>query len=343
MTAPAATLAAALADAARECAASPTLPVERWIRPYTPADTTDRHQFLVMLKPELMRPPGGDPTPPIARVLGLLAAGGVEIGAVRVLSSAFVAEHAVVESHYPALNRIARRGLAGMSPAALDRLDDACPGFRAAGGRVVGAFPLLDEIAELTPFALELLTRNSVVVKLGTGTYAIRAWVDGEELVVLNPFHPQQVAHFTTPGGAIALLECRAGLALPRIRRDLIGATDPAEAAPGSVKGVLYRECASLGLGRVSTRRNGVHVSPGAVEGMATMLRYFSVGGPAIRARDTVFGRRLLAAGLTAETVAWAASDPFVDDPDRPGPLFELTEDLDWADAVAFVTALERP
>nr|QWT72315.1 hypothetical protein [Streptomyces kanamyceticus] len=335
-------LAATIAAAVRQCAAQPLAGTEAWVRPYAPAGHADRHQFLVMLKPELVLPRGGDGSRPLARVLDVLTDRGVEIGAVRVLSSGFVARHAVVESHYPALNRIARTGEAGMSPAAVERLDETYPGFRAASGRVVGAFQLLGEIPELTPFALELLTRNTEVAKLGTGTYAIRASVDGEDLVVLNPFHPQQVAHFTAPGGAIALLECWSELALPVIRRDLIGATDPMDAEPHSIKGILLRERGPLGLDRVSTRCNGVHVSPGAPEGMATIVRYFSVGGSAIRPQDTAFGRRLTEAGLSAEAVAWVAGDPDVESGQHTGPLFELTEDMDWADAVKFVAALDR-
>jgi hypothetical protein len=333
-------LASEIATAVRRCAAEPSAEIETWVRPYTPVASPDRHQFLVMLKPELVLPPSGDSVRPLARVLGVLADRGVGIGAVRVLSSSFVARHAVVESHYPALNRIARRGLAALTPAAVIRLDAAHPGFRAAGGRVVGAYELLGESPDMTPFALELLTRNRPVDKLGTGTYAIRARVDGEDLVVLNPFHPQQVAHFTAAGGAIALLECWSELALPVIRRTLIGTTDPLDAEPESLKGILFREATALGLGKISTRRNAVHVSPGAVEGMATIARYFSAGGSVIRPQDTAFGRRLLAAGLSAEQVAWTAGDPYIESGSDAGPLFELTEDLDWADAERFVTAL---
>ncbi|MFF5563256.1 hypothetical protein ACFY7Z_14340 [Streptomyces sp. NPDC012623] len=336
-------LASEIAAVVRRCAAEPSAEIETWVRPYASAPSPDRHQFLVMLKPELVLPPSGDGERPLARVLGVLADRGVGVGAIRVLSSSFVARHAVVESHYPALNRIARTGLAGLTPAAVTRLDAAYPRFRAAGGRVVGAYELLGESPEMTPFALELLTRNRPVTKLGTGTYAIRAHVDGEDLAILNPFHPQQIAHFTTAGGAIALLECWSDLTLPVIRRTLIGATDPLEAEPESLKGILLREAGTLGLGRISTRHNAVHVSPGAVEGMATIVRYFSGGGAAILPEETAFGRRLLAAGLSAKQVAWTAGDPYIEAGPAAGPLFELTEDLDWADAERFVTALELP
>lgn len=336
-------LASETAEAVRACAADPTAEIETWVRPYAPSWAPAQHQFLVMLKPELVLPASGDGERPLARVLGVMAERGVRVGAVRVLSGSYVARHAVVESHYPTLNRIARLGPAGLTPAAVARLDATYPGHREGAGRVVGAYELLAESPDMTPFALELLTRNLPVSKLGTGTYTIRARVDGEDLVVLNPFHPQQVAHFTAAGGAIALLECWSDQPLPEIRRTLVGATDPLEAEPGSLKGILLREAAALGLGRISSRHNAVHVSPGAVEGMATIVRYFSGGGVVIRPEETAFGRRLLAAGLSAAQVAWAAGDPYIGTGKDAGPLFELTEDLDWADAERFVTGLELP
>ncbi|MEK8174686.1 hypothetical protein NKH77_53515 [Streptomyces sp. M19] len=53
----------------------------------------------------------------------------------------------------------------------------------------------------------------------------------------------------------------------------------------GVVAGIPRRETATLGLGRISTRRDAVHVSPGAVEGVATIVRCFFGGDAAIRRR----------------------------------------------------------
>jgi nucleoside diphosphate kinase len=313
------------------------------IRSYEPAsELGNQSQFLLMLKPEIVVPPAGNGAKPLTRVLQVLTNWGVAIGAVRVLSTEWVRQHAVVESHYPALNVIAKAGLAGMSPMALRRLDEAYPAFRAANGRVLGAYELLAEVSELTPFALEVLTRNLQVKKLGTGTYSIMLRLDDEDIVVLNPFHPQQVSHFTGLGGAVALLECRSALDLPTIRHAVIGATDPRDALPGSIKGILHREQGSLGLAAMSTRRNGVHVSPSLLEGMATLIRYFSVDGYVVSPGDTVFGRQLAAVGVGAEIIKWALGNPYVKYGEIAGPLFELTEDMNRQAAVALIAESAR-
>ncbi len=178
------------------------------------------------------------------------------------------------------------------------------------------------------------MTRNVSVTKLGAGVYAIEVFLDGERVLVLNPFHPLQYEHFTGPDRAVVVLACTSARRLPDIRRDTIGATDPRDAVPGSLTRILLDEQDPLGLSGICTRRNAVHMSPGPVEGMAGIRRYFAPDPNPIPVGDTAFGALLLTQGYPADAVAGLAEDPYVDVTGTPAPLFEVTEDLNWDEAL---------
>ncbi|MFI7110334.1 hypothetical protein ACIBK9_28775 [Nonomuraea sp. NPDC050227] len=307
-----------------------------WVRPYTPPRERELNQFLVLLKPELTAPGGTPATAALARVLGLLAEHRVQVGAVRVVSSGYLSTYRVVEHQYRMLNEVSRGGLPATSAAARDKLAVAYPYAAADARRVLGGHQFLQQCPEVSAFALDLLTRNVSVTKLGAGTYAIEILFDGERLVLLNPFHPQQLAHFTRPGQSIVLLECTSARPLRDLRREVIGATDPHDAVPGSIKRILLDEQDRLGLSGICTRQNAIHMSPGPVEGMVGLRRFFSTPDAEIAVGDTAFGAALLTKGHDAGAVAALSADPEVHLDGRVGPLFEVTEDMNWDEALEF-------
>jgi hypothetical protein len=334
----------AIAQAVGRCIQSPLEPVDQWVRPYVvpSLNVPGINQFLIMLKPELVVPESGDSAAvAFARVFSLLTEHEVELGATRVLSSSYLSRHKVIEWHYSMLNHVSRDGLAGISASARKRLYELFPdALNGNKAHVLGGHQFLVHFPQFTPFALDVLARNVQVIKLGAGTYAIEVFLDGKPWLVLNAFHPAQLEHFTVPGRAVVIIECRSARHLSDIRRTTIGATDPREAVPGSIKRVLLDEQSELGLCGISIRQNAVHMSPGPVEAMFGVQRYFSRNEELMPLHDTVFGGKLMLAGFMAKAAQALGSNPEVELLDRSGPLFEVTEDLNWNEALTIVTSL---
>lgn len=312
-----------------------------WVRRYDGRGTdADVNQFLVILKPEIVATDGKPRTEALRRTVAALTSHDVHIGAVRALASEFVASERLIPRHYPRLWDVSRRGRRAMSAVSIERMRRWRPDTARDSSRVVGAHEFLERFADFTPYALEVLTRNLEVVKLGVGTYGMEMLVDDEKWIVVNGFHPQQLAHFTRPGGAIVVLECRSKRRMADIRRDTIGVTEPDLAVAGSIKHLLYTEQTDLGIGPICTRRNGVHISPGPLEGMACIRRYFSDSHAPIPLADTALGAALLRRGHRSEDIAALEDGPEVDVAGARGPLFEVTEDMNWDEALEFASAL---
>ncbi|MEN9938630.1 MAG: hypothetical protein RLZZ387_5209, partial [Chloroflexota bacterium] len=157
----------------------------------------------------------------------------------------------------------------------------------------------------------------------------------GATTLVLNAFHPQQLEHFTLAGRSIVVLAVRAQPSRAdmwkALRNEMLGVTDPASSAEGTLRRTFLDRSAELGLGEVSRGTNGVHFSAGPLEGMVETARYFTdyEGGSALSYTATCFGALLAAEGLSAEDIEWLASNPNLSLGGKSISAFDATEEID--------------
>ena len=135
-------------------------------------------------------------------------------------------------------------------------------------------------------------------------------------------------------------------LSWENFRSDIIGATDPTRAAPGSLRADILEQWRALGLpARPSMAANGVHASAGPLEGLKERLIWLH--GDLAFAHQAIaadpFGAKLLATGVAAGDLATLLSgNPFVSPPDGSAPekIFDLTEGMDSAAVLALAPRL---
>ena len=136
---------------------------------------------------------------------------------------------------------------------------------------------------------------------------------------------------FTVPGECIHYYTVEwdpALLSWADFREKLLGGTDPATAAKGSMRSVILRDYKKLGLvGEPNVGDNGVHASASPFEALAERLNWCG----ATLATDS-FGSALIAAGVNTFNINKWSVDPQVMQPEgKNGSLFDSLEDMDAA------------
>jgi hypothetical protein len=324
----------AMLDAIAHCSEHPAEAVGKTVRPYRTPQVAERsHQFLLMLKPELTRAAlAADGAELLSWVFSVLKEHGTEFGAARVLSGTRIRRHHWVESHYEMLNAISRHGMDRVSATAGERLLRHRP--ETARDRVLGGHQFLECFPEFTARSLDVLAQNLPVTKFGAGTYATELMTDGVLWTVLNAFHPFQADHFSAPGSCVVLVECTSEEPLREIR-----------AEPGSIRReLLERRPRWSGHWNVCTSLNAIHVSPGTIEGMFCVQRYFGGETQSLALADTVLGAQLLAGGADPDRLDALRTNPEVAVAGLRGPLFDITEDMPADDAADLaLRVLEQP
>jgi hypothetical protein len=312
-------------------------PSERWISPLRQSQPAGRNHFVLFLKPEALALEDGVNVEGVLElVLSKLRASGIKTGAARLLNGPYLGQYRIMEAHYGVINRASRLGEAALSQPTKKKLMAECPGV----DHVLGAHQFLGKYPDISAFALNVLTDTLGTKKVASGKYYGVFNVGGEKVVVLNPFHPQQLLHYTQPGRAIVVFECSTDTDWAVLRNGVTGATDPTRAAPGSIRRTLLDRKSELGLRDVSTANNGVHCSAGPLEAMAEYVRFFSdhAKGELIDPEETPFGRLLAKHGLGKKDIAGLAKNPLLGRGADATYAFNLTEEKD-SDAAADLLA----
>lgn len=298
-----------------------------------PGHPPNGNEFVIFSKPELGRL--GDEH--LGRVWDLFASSftdhGVNVHRVTITTGPELEAAGVMQQHYGVINQISREGRPALTEASEQALQQAF-GDGLATAEVVGGHQFLDSYPEVSPYALAMLFANAKVERLGPGTYAAAVRMDADTVIVLNGFHPRQLGFFTAADATCAFLHGSSTTDWDVLRSELIGATDPAKAAAGSIRGLLRAEPAAYGLSTVNSNFNGVHMSAGPLEGLGELDRFFS------RVQDVTawtFAAALRGAGLTDADLPGLLANPVISAGGERGTAFDLTEGLNAEPAAALL------
>ncbi len=287
-------------------------------------DAPAGNEFVVFSKPELGRLSGADLEKVWDLLASLLDTYGVTVHQTLILTGPELESSGAMADHYGVINKISRLGRSALTEATEQALSEQYADELAGGALVLGGHQFLDAYPEFSPYALGVLFANQTVGRLGPGSYAVAASVDGQPVIILNGFHPRQLSFFNAEDTVCAFLRCSSDTAWQSLRGDLIGTTDPSKADPASIRGTLFADPAAFGLVTVSYNFNGVHMSAGPLEGLVELTRFF--GGSLA---DYAFSSVLADAGFDADGIAALAENPTLEAGGERGSAFDLTEGVD--------------
>lgn len=301
------------------------------LHPYRLLDTEPvSNEFLLLVKPECFRGVRLESIQKLLRgLLSKLGAFQVSIIGAAAFNAAFSRHHRVIERQYSVLNMGARRP------------QSALPEYILADcrrqGMVMGAYEFLEAYPDMLPWELESLAHQQGTSKFSNGVYGTRLKRDGQTLLIINAFHPEQIRLMNSDGGAFLALACRTKVAFAAVAENLVGHFMPSLARTGSLRSELLRRFPDYGIQRVDALCNGYHLSPSPLEGMFAIRRLFRTASEQpLSIASTTLGVHLAASTPVASLSRWE-SNPLA----RVGrftiPLFELAEGRDAADFLTMV------
>jgi nucleoside diphosphate kinase len=172
-------------------------------------------------------------------------------------------------------------------------------------------------------------------IKFGGGFYC--ASIDG--IFIMNGFYMSMRGGYCKQSANIHTFTVEwpaAKISWERFRGEVLGGTNPAEAAEGSLRKDIFDNWAELGLAaEPNTGDNGMHASASPFEGLAERLNWCG----ATVASD-IFGSALLAAGVAEETILAGTQDPQATLDGKTGSFFDHLEDQDAADNIANIAKM---
>jgi len=161
-----------------------------------------------------------------------------------------------------------------------------------------------------------------------------------EPVFVINGFYMAMRDKFTTPGAKIHYYTVEwdsKKLSWADFRGKVLGATDPTQAAEGSLRATILAKWRDLGLkAPPNVGDNGVHASASPFEGLNERLNWLKAD-----LKADSFGKVLLKAGIPESVIRDWTKDPQVKLEGKNVSLFDSLEDLNSQDCVAKALAIQ--
>ena len=260
-----------------------------------------------------------------------LAAAGVKVVDSGIKQASEIDGQKLIDQHYGSLAQLAMDTAPAdlaLTPAAIDAFQSTygLPWAEAIGSTMKNGDALRS--LGVDGQELERMWRGGKDLKLAPGTYISQLDKPGDAVWTINGFYPAMRQAFVAPGASIRYMVCEweeSELSWKSFRRDVIGATDPADAAAGSCRAEMRSRWEELGLtSEPSMKENGVHASAGPLEGLKE--RCVWCGSDLV---TDAFAAELVAAGIDAPTLdAWLRENPVVTLGGETDKLFDLTEEM---------------
>lgn len=262
---------------------------------------------------------------------------GVRVSADAWVSAEAIRDQGLIDRHYAVIARIG----GCPDPQRLELDDQARAAFQTAFGvawdaacRQGSVVSGMDALRRLKVTATDLMTAWSKIKasKIGPGFYA--AMIEG--VYVLNGFYPSIREIYTEDGAGIrCFLMAFDGATLPwkAFRANVIGATDPAKAAAGSVRGELLKRQDEFGL-HLNARDNVIHASASPFEALMERLIWVPGFDPAA---DPLV-KAVSGAGITVAMLSdLARRNPILSRDGKTASAIDHLEDLDTPAAAAIL------
>ncbi|QRN83331.1 hypothetical protein JR338_00820 [Chloroflexota bacterium] len=261
----------------------------------------------------------------------------VTISGAAIVPGAILEQYEIMNRHYGFINQLSRFASTLIDGETRQAM------FAKLGIKDTGDHKILGGHEFLTNFNTDLDTLSDVwfgkgAEKMRSGFYFVEETFQGQPILLVNGFHPSQLAHFTRSDHRIVLMLLHTNTDWERMKFSLVGDTFPERAIPDSIRGMLHADPEKYGQAEVGINTNGVHLSAGPYEAAYEVVNFFGNLlnlDPAITPPAAI--QRSIDAGVPRDLAFKLLENPEVDDSD----LFSETENMDTKDAIHFV--LDNP
>ncbi len=166
--------------------------------------TDSQNQLLFFVKPEVfLLPRSADSVSVCALMLQKMSQFGADTAGAYMISGAALERYGIMDTHYGFINRMSREASVLLDDEERHRIYKQFPG---EGPPILGGHEVLAHRPELTASALDQIWSTKKSIKLRSGLYVQEFEIRGEQLIVVNGFHPLQLEHFTGTGRRVLLI-----------------------------------------------------------------------------------------------------------------------------------------
>jgi nucleoside diphosphate kinase len=294
------------------------------------------NELLFFMKPEVFLLKNESDTKTVIQLmLDSLAKFDARIDGIYAINGSFLEKSNIMSKHYGFINIISNSASKSTDADAMRKIEETF-GLSHGTYEILGGHEYLKKYRNETPNSLDVVWLKEKSVKLRSGFYIRHFKKDGTDTILVNGFHPRQLAHFTDSSHRIVLMLIHSNTSWSVLKNKMIGATFPEDAAPESIRGTLYKNAKKYGFDSITVANNCVHLSAGPFEGMAEIANFLGkITNMDIEKQQPILFKRMLSSGIPYTKAIKALENPAIEYNGKRTDLFTATEDTDSDKAIS--------
>lgn len=259
----------------------------------------------------------------------------VMIDGVCVIGGQVLDEKEIMNRHYGFINVLSRSASKILKADDISKIENKL-GISIKGFDILGGHEYLKEYPKETPSELDRFWWTGDSSKIRSGFYVRAVKKDGRDMILVNAFHPEQLAHYTDPSHKIVLMLLHSNTNWSTLKNEMVGNSYPNDAVPDSIRGILYTHAQDYGFETVTIANNCTHLSAGPFEAMFEIMNFLGkIINLDIQKQPPLTLKRMLEADINYEDALRALDNPQIRYTDKATDLFTATEDMNTDEAVA--------
>lgn len=295
-----------------------------------------RNQLLFFFKPESFEIQFDDQY--IELVNSIFEQYDIESSGISVLPGSFLESNKIMDAHYGYINKLSRWASKIITTSEIKEIiADYFKGVDPSTVIVKGGHEFLESYNSFSAEELNTFWATKKSFKLRSGFYFQLYNLEGDQVLIINGFHPEQLLHFTKEGKRIAIALLNSNENWNKLKFDLIGDTFPEKAKMNSLRRNLYEKRELLGAADVSVANNFVHLSAGPLEALFEIRNFLEP----IFSKDFNLGaaslyRQFRNSGFSTAQIDYLLSNPNLKEFEGKDA-FTVTENIDTDKAISIL------
>jgi hypothetical protein len=294
-----------------------------------------QNELLLFVKPEVfMVEEQAKIEKTLDLVLNKIAEFDAQVDGIAIVGGRVLDRLEIMSQHYGLINRLSRSASKILSEDDKKKISEAL-NVPIAEYDILGGHEYLEQYPNESGSHLDQLWFEGKSTKIRSGFYIRRVKKGERKVILVNAFHPEQLAHFTNPSHRIALFLIHSNNSWFNLKNQMVGGTFPDKADPESIRGTLYANPQQYGFESVSIANNCVHLSAGPFEALFEIANFFGkILGLNLDDQAPLVIRKMLDQGIGKSQALMVLENPTVSKNELSTDLFTATEDMDTQEAI---------
>jgi hypothetical protein len=266
--------------------------------------TDKKNQLFAFFKPEVFLEKQPNQVEKILDlVFSKLEEYGVGIDGAALFPGPAIGKYSIMDKHYGVINTLSKNASKILSKDERDLVLGTL-GVKNLNTPILGGHEAYEVSGFGKTYDFDRYWLEAPSTKIKSGFYVRTMKIGNNEVVVVNGFHPHQLAHYTEGDRFVATMLVSSDRDWATLRTEMLGETFPEKASPSSIRGMLYKDAKKYGFETVTIANNALHLSAGPTEALFEIDNFLNkpFGIDFVKEKANL-SKKLEEAGLTPQQI----------------------------------------